>query len=92
MLSRTTLIKEIVSKGLLSLTFPEVQSLYHLLEIEVAPLELAHRVRAAVEGLSKLNSKDLSADGKFKLSPACPFQVGDTLDIEFHVEAVVLVL
>ena len=83
MLSRATLLKEIVSKGLLSLTFPEVQSLYQLLEVEVAPLELAHRVRAAVEGLSKLNSKDLSADGKFKLSPACPFQVGGHLTLNF---------
>ena len=78
MLSRAALLKEIVSKGLLSFTFPEVQNLYHLLEVEVAPLELAHRVRAAVEGLSKLNSKDLFANGKFKLSAACPFQVGDT--------------
>lgn len=75
MLSRTALLKEIVSKGLLSLTFPEVQNLYHLLEVEVAPLELAHRVMTAIEGLNKLNLKDLSVDAKFKLSPACPFQV-----------------
>ncbi|OVA13491.1 Proteasome component (PCI) domain [Macleaya cordata] len=60
-LSRSSLLSELVSKGVLSCASQEVKDLYHLLEHEFLPLDLASRVQPLLSKISKLGGKLSSA-------------------------------
>ncbi|OAY42365.1 eukaryotic translation initiation factor 3 subunit A [Manihot esculenta] len=60
-LSRSTLLSELVSKGVLSCVTQEVKDIYHLLENEFLPLDLAVKVQPLLLKISKLGGKLASA-------------------------------
>ncbi|KAJ0013461.1 hypothetical protein Pint_19724 [Pistacia integerrima] len=57
MLSRSALLSELVAKGVLSCATQEVKDLYHLLEHEFFPLDLASKVQPLLAKISKLGGK-----------------------------------
>ncbi|KAF2288300.1 hypothetical protein GH714_005878 [Hevea brasiliensis] len=60
-LSRSFLLSELVSKGVLSCATQEVKDIYHLLEHEFLPLDLAAKVLPLLTKISKLGGKLTSA-------------------------------
>ncbi|CAO2821885.1 unnamed protein product, partial [Amaranthus hypochondriacus] len=60
-LSRSALLLELVSKGVMSCVLPEVKDLYHLLEHEFLPLDLSLKVQPLLSKISKLGGKLTSA-------------------------------
>ncbi|XP_021771527.1 eukaryotic translation initiation factor 3 subunit A-like [Chenopodium quinoa] len=60
-LSRSALLLELVSKGVMSCVLPEVKDLYHLLEHEFLPLDLSLKVQPLLNKISKLGGKLASA-------------------------------
>lgn len=60
-LSRSALLLELVSKGVMSCVLPEVKDLYHLLEHEFLPLDLSIKVQPLLNKISKLGGKLASA-------------------------------
>ncbi|NP_001311594.1 eukaryotic translation initiation factor 3 subunit A [Nicotiana tabacum] len=56
-LSRSSLLSELVSKGVMSCVTQEVKDLYHLLENEFLPLDLALKVQPVLSKISKLGGK-----------------------------------
>lgn len=60
-LSRASLLSELVSKGIMSCVSQEVKDLYNLLEHEFLPLDLASKVQPSLAKISKLGSKLSSA-------------------------------
>ncbi|KDP23427.1 hypothetical protein JCGZ_23260 [Jatropha curcas] len=60
-LSRPSLLSELISKGVLSCATQEVKDLYHLLENEFLPLDLAAKVQPLLSKISKLGGKIASA-------------------------------
>ncbi|XP_077222344.1 eukaryotic translation initiation factor 3 subunit A-like [Tasmannia lanceolata] len=60
-LSRTSLLSELASKGILSCVSQEVKDLYHLLEHEFLPLDLASKVQPLLAKISKQGGKLSSA-------------------------------
>ncbi|XP_043693995.1 eukaryotic translation initiation factor 3 subunit A-like [Telopea speciosissima] len=61
MLARTSLLSELVSKGVMTCVSQEVKDLYHLLEHEFFPLDLASKVQPLLTKISKLGGKLASA-------------------------------
>ncbi|KAK4768980.1 hypothetical protein SAY86_027130 [Trapa natans] len=61
MLSRSSLLSELVAKGVLNCATQEVKDLYHLLEHDFFPLELAIKVQPLLTKISKLGGKLASA-------------------------------
>ncbi|GAB2300433.1 Eukaryotic translation initiation factor 3 subunit A [Dionaea muscipula] len=57
LLSRSALLSEVASKGVMSCVIPEVKDLFHLLEHEFLPLVLAARVQPLLSRISKLGGK-----------------------------------
>ncbi|KAJ0968622.1 hypothetical protein J5N97_025539 [Dioscorea zingiberensis] len=60
-LSRTSLLSELVSKGVMSCVSQEVKDLHHLLEHDFFPLDLASKVQPLLAKISKLGGKLASA-------------------------------
>ncbi|XP_021839380.1 eukaryotic translation initiation factor 3 subunit A [Spinacia oleracea] len=60
-LSRSALLSQLVSKGVMSCVLPEVKDLYHLLEHEFLPLDLSLKVQPLLNKISKLGGKLASA-------------------------------
>uniref|UniRef100_A0A5B6YH07 Eukaryotic translation initiation factor 3 subunit A n=1 Tax=Davidia involucrata TaxID=16924 RepID=A0A5B6YH07_DAVIN len=60
-LSRSSLLTELVSKGVMTCVTQEVKDLYHLLEHEFLPLDLASKVQPLLTKISKLGGKLASA-------------------------------
>ncbi|KAJ4849474.1 Eukaryotic translation initiation factor 3 subunit A [Turnera subulata] len=60
-LSRSSLLSELVSKGVLSCATQEVKDLYHSLEHEFLPLDLAARVQPLLSKITKVGGKLASA-------------------------------
>lgn len=60
-LSRSSLLSEVASKGILSCVMPEVKDLYYLLELEFLPLDLASKVQPLLSKISKIGGKLSSA-------------------------------
>ncbi|KAM0934722.1 putative proteasome component (PCI) domain, eukaryotic translation initiation factor 3 subunit A [Dioscorea sansibarensis] len=60
-LSRASLLSELVSKGVMSCVSQEVKDLYHLLEHEFFPLDLASKVQPLLAKISKVGGKLISA-------------------------------
>ncbi|KAA8536786.1 hypothetical protein F0562_029264 [Nyssa sinensis] len=60
-LSRSSLLTELVSKGVMTCVTQEVKDLYHLLEHEFLPLDLALKVQPLLTKISKLGGKLASA-------------------------------
>ncbi|XP_065854798.1 eukaryotic translation initiation factor 3 subunit A [Euphorbia lathyris] len=60
-LSRSSLLSELVVKGVLSCAMQEVKDVYHLLEHEFLPLDLASKIQPLVAKISKLGGKLASA-------------------------------
>ncbi|KAK6911617.1 Proteasome component (PCI) domain [Dillenia turbinata] len=60
-LSRSSLLSELVSKGVLACAAQEVKDIYHILEHEFIPLDLASRVHPLLIKISKLGGKVSSA-------------------------------
>ncbi|XP_077214480.1 eukaryotic translation initiation factor 3 subunit A-like [Tasmannia lanceolata] len=60
-LSRSLLLSELASKGVLSCVSQEVKDLYHLLEFEFSPLDFASKVQPLLAKISKLGAKLSSA-------------------------------
>lgn len=56
-LSRSSLLSELVSKGVMSCVTQEVKDLYHLLENEFLPLDMALKVQPILIKISKLGGK-----------------------------------
>ncbi|XVF14891.1 hypothetical protein REPUB_Repub09cG0099900 [Reevesia pubescens] len=56
-LSRSSLLSELVSKGVLSCATQEVKDLYHLLEDEFLPLDIASKIQPLLTKISKLGGK-----------------------------------
>ncbi|KAI9382965.1 hypothetical protein POPTR_013G011900v4 [Populus trichocarpa] len=56
-LSRSSLLSELVSKGVMSCVTQEVKDLYHLLEHEFLPLDLTAKVQPLLSKISKLGGK-----------------------------------
>ncbi|KAK9277106.1 hypothetical protein L1049_006645 [Liquidambar formosana] len=56
-LSRSSLLSELVSKGVMTCVTQEVKDLYHLLEHEFLPLDLASKVQPLLTKISKLGGK-----------------------------------
>ncbi|XP_010259909.1 PREDICTED: eukaryotic translation initiation factor 3 subunit A [Nelumbo nucifera] len=56
-LSRSTLLSELVSKGVMTCVSQEVKDLYHLLEHEFLPLDLASKIQPLLTKISKLGGK-----------------------------------
>ncbi|KAI6692377.1 hypothetical protein NL676_020087 [Syzygium grande] len=54
MLSRSSLLSELVAKGVLNFATPEVKDLYHLLEHEFLPLDLAMKLAQYVSALERI--------------------------------------
>ncbi|KAJ8772048.1 hypothetical protein K2173_027225 [Erythroxylum novogranatense] len=61
LLSRSSLLSELVSRGVMSCATQEVKDLYHLLEHEFLPLDLAAKVEPLLSKISKLGGKLSSA-------------------------------
>lgn len=61
MLSRSGLLAELASKGVMSCVIPEVKDLYHLMEHEFQPLDLASKVQPLLQKISKIGGKLVSA-------------------------------
>ncbi|EOX92531.1 Proteasome component (PCI) domain - like 2 [Theobroma cacao] len=59
--SRSLLLSELVSKGVLSCATQEVKDLYHLLEHEFLPLDAASKIQPLLTKISKLGGKLSSA-------------------------------
>ncbi|CAK9188599.1 unnamed protein product [Ilex paraguariensis] len=60
-LSRASLLSELVSKGVMTCVNQEVKDLYHLLEHEFLPLDLASKVQPLLTKILKLGGKLSSA-------------------------------
>ncbi|KAK8506807.1 hypothetical protein V6N13_052167 [Hibiscus sabdariffa] len=60
-LSRTAVLMELVSKGVLSCATQEVKDLYHLLENDILPLDVASKIQPLLMKISKLGGKLASA-------------------------------
>ncbi|XWS41335.1 hypothetical protein CRYUN_Cryun17cG0072700 [Craigia yunnanensis] len=60
-LSRSSLLSELVSKGVLSCATQEVKDLYHLLEHAFLPLDIASKMQPLLTKISKLGGKLSSA-------------------------------
>ncbi|RZC89102.1 hypothetical protein C5167_030798 [Papaver somniferum] len=60
-LSRSALLSQLVSKGVLACASPEVKELYNLLEHEFPPLDLASRVQPLLGSISNVGGKISSA-------------------------------
>ncbi|EOY11582.1 hypothetical protein SCA6_003314 [Theobroma cacao] len=60
-LSRSSLLTELVSKGVLSCATQEVKDLYHILEHEFLPLDVASKIQPLLIKISKLGGKLASA-------------------------------
>nr|XP_016435220.1 PREDICTED: eukaryotic translation initiation factor 3 subunit A-like [Nicotiana tabacum] len=60
-LSRSSILSELVSKGVMTCVTQEVKDLYHLLEHEFLPLDLALKVQPLLSKISKLGGKVSSA-------------------------------
>ncbi|KAF8403981.1 hypothetical protein HHK36_012091 [Tetracentron sinense] len=60
-LSRSSLLSELVSKGLMTCVSQEVKDIYHLLEHEFLPLDLASKFQPLLTKISKLGGKFSSA-------------------------------
>ncbi|KAK2966398.1 hypothetical protein RJ640_013708 [Escallonia rubra] len=60
-LSRSSLLSELVSKGVMTYVTQEVKDLYHLLEHEFLPLDLASKVQPLLIKISKVGGKISSA-------------------------------
>lgn len=60
-LSRSSLLAELVSKGVMTYVTQEVKDLYHLLEHEFVPLDMASKVQPLMMKVSKLGGKLTSA-------------------------------
>nr|AIZ68197.1 eukaryotic translation initiation factor 3 subunit A-like protein [Albuca bracteata] len=61
LLSRTALLSELASKGVMTCVSQEVKDLYNLLEHEFLPLDLASKVQPLLTKISKLGGKLSSA-------------------------------
>ncbi|KAK6943688.1 Proteasome component (PCI) domain [Dillenia turbinata] len=74
MLSRSALLSELVSKGVMTCVIQEVKDLYHLLEHEFAPLDLTAKIQHLLIKISKLGGKLSSASSlpEVKLSQYIP--------------------
>ncbi|GAV87136.1 PCI domain-containing protein [Cephalotus follicularis] len=59
--SRSSVLSELVSKGVLSCATQEVKDLYHLLEHDFFPLDLASKIQPLLTKISKLGGKLSSA-------------------------------
>ncbi|KAF7818517.1 Eukaryotic translation initiation factor 3 subunit A [Senna tora] len=73
-LSRSSLLSELVSKGVMSCVTQEVKDIYHLLEHEFLPLDLALKVQPLLAKISKLGGKlsTVSAVPEVQLSQYIP--------------------
>ncbi|KAJ4975686.1 hypothetical protein NE237_000792 [Protea cynaroides] len=73
-LSRSSLLSELVSKGVMSCVSQEVKDLYHLLEQEFLPLDLAFKVQPLLIKISKLGGKlaSVSSVPELQLSQYIP--------------------
>ncbi|XP_047340607.1 eukaryotic translation initiation factor 3 subunit A-like [Impatiens glandulifera] len=73
-LSRPSLLSELVSKGIMSCVTQEVKDLYNLLELEFLPLDLASRVQPLLNKISKLGGKlsSISSVSEVHLSQYIP--------------------
>nr|GMD03867.1 eukaryotic translation initiation factor 3 subunit A-like [Ipomoea batatas]GME13694.1 eukaryotic translation initiation factor 3 subunit A-like [Ipomoea batatas] len=60
-LSRASLLSELVSKGVMTCVTQEVKDLYHILEYEFLPLDLSMKVQPLLSKISKLGGKMSSA-------------------------------
>ncbi|KAL0327912.1 UNVERIFIED_CONTAM: Eukaryotic translation initiation factor 3 subunit A [Sesamum calycinum] len=60
-LSRSSLLLELVAKGVMNCVTQEVKDLYHILEHEFLPLDLALKVQPLLTKISKLGGKLASA-------------------------------
>ncbi|KAL0320099.1 UNVERIFIED_CONTAM: Eukaryotic translation initiation factor 3 subunit A [Sesamum radiatum] len=60
-LSRSSLLLELVSKGVMNCVTQEVKDLYHILEHEFLPLDLALKVQPLLTKIAKLGGKLASA-------------------------------
>ncbi|KAI7740213.1 hypothetical protein M8C21_008366 [Ambrosia artemisiifolia] len=60
-LSRSSLLADLVSKGVMTYVTQEVKDLYHILENEFLPLDLASKVQPLLAKISKLGGKLSSA-------------------------------
>ncbi|KAI3987554.1 hypothetical protein MKX01_003240 [Papaver californicum] len=60
-LSRSALLSELVSKGVLACASPEVKELYNLLEHEFLPLDLSSRVQPLLGSIANVEGKISSA-------------------------------
>ncbi|XP_042520473.1 eukaryotic translation initiation factor 3 subunit A-like [Macadamia integrifolia] len=60
-LSRSSLLSELVSKGVMTCVSQEVKDLYHLLEHEFLPLDLASKAQPLLTKISKVGGKLASA-------------------------------
>ncbi|KAH0720874.1 hypothetical protein KY285_005752 [Solanum tuberosum] len=56
-LSRSSILSELVSRGVMACVTQEVKDLYHLLEHEFLPLDLALKVQPLLNKISKLGGK-----------------------------------
>ncbi|KAH9615424.1 hypothetical protein KSS87_002522, partial [Heliosperma pusillum] len=61
LLSRSALLLELVSKGVMSCALPEVKDLFHLLEDEFLPLDLCLKAQPLLNKISKIGGKLASA-------------------------------
>ncbi|KAK7854155.1 eukaryotic translation initiation factor 3 subunit a [Quercus suber] len=61
MLSRSSLLSELVAKGVMSCVIQEVKDLYHLLEHDFFPLDLASKVQPLLTKIAKFGGKLSSA-------------------------------
>ncbi|XVF41821.1 hypothetical protein PTKIN_Ptkin01aG0311300 [Pterospermum kingtungense] len=59
--SRSSLLTELVSKGVIGCATQEVKDLYHLLEHEFLPLDIASKIQPLLMKISKLGGKLASA-------------------------------
>ncbi|KAL3357060.1 hypothetical protein AABB24_017639 [Solanum stoloniferum] len=60
-LSRSSILSELVSRGVMACVTQEIKDLYHLLEHEFLPLDLALKVQPLLNKISKLGGKLSSA-------------------------------
>ncbi|CAN6860097.1 unnamed protein product [Brassica oleracea] len=75
MLSRSALLSELVSRGVLSCASQEVKDLFHVLEHEFHPLDLGSKIQPLLEKISKSGGKLSSAPSlpEVQLSQYVPF-------------------
>ncbi|PPD94597.1 hypothetical protein GOBAR_DD08350 [Gossypium barbadense] len=66
-LSRSAVLTELVSKGVLSCATQEVKDLYHLLENDFLPLDVASKIHPLLMKISKLGGKLTSASSVSQL-------------------------